>query len=68
MSEKGLERLEQLLPTDFVRIHRSYLVRTTDIRELVASEGSRTAVELRDGTRLPVGRSRLPVLRKRREA
>ncbi|WP_426748952.1 LytTR family DNA-binding domain-containing protein [Myxococcus faecalis] len=49
-------------------MHRSYLVRTTDIRELVASEGSRTAVELRDGTRLPVGRSRLPVLRKRREA
>ncbi|NPD23469.1 LytR/AlgR family response regulator transcription factor [Corallococcus exiguus] len=68
LSEKSLERLEQLLPADFLRIHRSYLVRVTDIRELVVSEGSRTAVELRDGTRLPVGRSRLGVLRKRLEA
>lgn len=68
LSEKSLERLEQLLPADFLRVHRSYLVRLTDIRELVASEGSRTAVELRDGTRLPVGRSRLSALRKRLEA
>ncbi|RYZ43437.1 MAG: response regulator transcription factor [Myxococcaceae bacterium] len=68
LSEKSLERLEQLLPADFLRIHRSYLVRATDIRELVASEGSRTEVELRDGTRLPVGRSRLGALRKRLDA
>jgi DNA-binding LytR/AlgR family response regulator len=68
LSEKSLERLEQLLPADFVRIHRSYLVRVTDVRQLIASEGSRTAVELRDGTRLPVGRSRLAELRKRLEA
>ncbi|WP_342380737.1 LytTR family DNA-binding domain-containing protein [Myxococcus stipitatus] len=68
LSEKSLERLEQLLPADFFRIHRSYLVRVADIRELVTSEGSRTAVELKDGTRLPVGRSRLSLLRKRLEA
>lgn len=68
LSEKSLERLEQLLPPDFARIHRSYLVRLTDVRQLIASEGSRTAVELRDGTRLPVGRSRLAELRRRLEA
>ncbi|NTX01377.1 response regulator transcription factor [Myxococcus sp. CA051A] len=68
LSEKSLERLEQLLPADFFRIHRSYLIRVTDIRELISTEGSRTSVELRDGTRLPVGRSRVGVLRKRLEA
>jgi DNA-binding LytR/AlgR family response regulator len=67
LSEKSLERLEALLPADFVRIHRSYLVPLQDMARLWTLEGSRTAVELKDGTRLPVGRSRMKALKERLE-
>ncbi|MCP3137598.1 LytR/AlgR family response regulator transcription factor [Pyxidicoccus xibeiensis] len=63
LSEKSLDRLEALLPTDFVRIHRSHLVPLQDVTRLWTLEGSRTAVELKDGTRLPVGRSRVKALK-----
>ncbi|MDC0710023.1 LytTR family DNA-binding domain-containing protein [Stigmatella sp. ncwal1] len=63
LSEKSLERLEALLPPDFVRIHRSYLISWRDVACLWSLEGSRTAVELKDGTRLPVGRSRVKALK-----
>jgi DNA-binding LytR/AlgR family response regulator len=68
LSEKSLDRLEVLLPADFVRIHRSYLVPLQDVARLWTQEGSRTAVELKSGTRLPVGRSRLKALRERLDA
>lgn len=65
LSEKSLERLQALLPPDFVRIHRSHLVRLSEVVRLWTLEGSRTEVQLRDGTRLPVGRSRVETLRAR---
>ncbi|WP_163998880.1 LytR/AlgR family response regulator transcription factor [Pyxidicoccus caerfyrddinensis] len=68
LSEKSLDRLEALLPTDFVRIHRSYLVPLQDVARLWTQEGSRTDVELRSGTRLPVGRSRVKALKARLDA
>ncbi|WPB79979.1 LytTR family DNA-binding domain-containing protein [Archangium violaceum] len=63
LSEKSLERLEALLPTDFVRIHRSYLIPLQEVVRLVSQEGSRTAVELKSGTQLRVGRSRVKALK-----
>ncbi|RKH39471.1 LytR/AlgR family response regulator transcription factor [Corallococcus sicarius] len=65
LSEKSLERLQALLPSDFQRIHRSHLVRLSEVVRLWTLEGSRTEVQLRDGTRLPVGRSRVEALRAR---
>jgi DNA-binding LytR/AlgR family response regulator len=67
LSEKSLERLEALLPTDFVRVHRSYVVPLQDVVRLWTQEGSRTDVELKGGTRLPVGRSRVKALKERLE-
>ena len=65
LHDKSLERLEAVLPGDFARIHKSLLVRFADIAALHAHEGSRYEAELRDGTRLPVGRTRYPGLRAR---
>ncbi|MCY1041952.1 LytTR family DNA-binding domain-containing protein [Corallococcus sp. bb12-1] len=65
LSEKSLERLQVLLPSDFLRIHRSHLARVSEVVRLWTLEGSRTEVQLRDGTRLPVGRSRVEALRTR---
>lgn len=56
--DQGLGRLEARLPEAFVRIHKSYVVRFTMISRLIVMRGSRYFAELRNGQRLPVGRSR----------
>lgn len=58
LHEKTLERLEKVLAPLFERIHRSYLVRLSAIKALHTHEGSRYEVELKNGVRLPVGRTR----------
>ena len=53
------------MPDDFVRIHRSYVVRMSAVAHVLAREGSRYAVELHDGATLPVGRTRVDTVRER---
>jgi two-component system LytT family response regulator len=53
-------------PRRFVRVHRSYLVRLGQVRDLVdGAEAGDAAVRLRDGTVLPVSRRRLSEVRAR---
>lgn len=65
LHDKTLEKLEAILPGDFTRIHKSYLVRLSAIKALHAAEGSHYEVELKNGTRLPVGRTRYKELREK---
>ncbi|MDJ1494504.1 LytTR family DNA-binding domain-containing protein [Cytophagaceae bacterium DM2B3-1] len=61
--DKSLERLEQLLPQTFERIHKSYLVETSQIKEIIVQSGSSYKVLLTNGELLPVGRTRYKILR-----
>jgi DNA-binding LytR/AlgR family response regulator len=63
--EKLLERLEAALPPHFERIHKSFIVDVRHVKRLEMREGSRYSVVLADGTRLPVGRTRVQSLRRR---
>jgi two-component system response regulator LytT len=65
LHDKLLDRVESGLPAHFMRIHKSYVVDLRAVARLVAEEGSRYAVILSDGTRLPVGRTRVAELRSR---
>jgi DNA-binding LytR/AlgR family response regulator len=65
LHDKSLDRLAALLPGEFTRIHKSYLVRFGDVVALHAFEGSHYEAELRGGARLPVGRTRYKELRTR---
>lgn len=65
LHDKTLEKIGAALPPDFERIHRSYLARLSSIRALHASEGSHYEAELRNGVRLPVGRTRYKELREK---
>lgn len=56
---------EQLDPTHFIRIHRSSIVRVDEVEMLMRKAGGRYEVQLRNGTRLPVGRSRRADLEER---
>jgi two-component system, LytTR family, response regulator LytT len=65
LHDKNLEKLQAVLPAVFERIHKSYIVRWPMVKALHAGEGSRYEVELRNGLRLPVGRTRYKELREK---
>ena len=65
LSDKSLDKLEQLLPPSFLRIHRSYIVPFKNCVQLSAASGSRYGLVLANGVLLPVGRSRLQALKAR---
>jgi DNA-binding LytR/AlgR family response regulator len=55
--DKCLGRVEAALPRSFMRIHKSFLVRFAMVARLHVQKGSRYFAELKNGLRLPVGRS-----------
>lgn len=62
--DKKMEHLEQILPANFVRIHRSFIV---DISQIASFERKTTGaykVELKDHTVLPLGKKRLKTFTK----
>ncbi|MGH8147411.1 MAG: LytR/AlgR family response regulator transcription factor, partial [Rhodanobacteraceae bacterium] len=65
LHQKTLSNLEMLLPERFIRIHRSCIVNLDEVSTLRSREGSRYEVTLKDGRNLPVGRSRVDMLRAR---
>jgi two-component system, LytTR family, response regulator LytT len=65
LHDKTLEKLHALLPPGFERIHKSYVVRWSAVKALRAQEGSHYEAELRNGLRLPVGRTRYKELREK---
>ncbi len=65
LHDKGLDRLAQVLPADFVRIHRSHIVAWREVVSLEAESGSRYHLVLKSGARLPVSRARVKELRQR---
>lgn len=60
LHRKTLDSLEQVLPDRFRRAHRSYIVDTAQIQEIVSSPGSRYDLLLKNGDSIPLSRSRYP--------
>ncbi|MEP0985057.1 LytTR family DNA-binding domain-containing protein [Ekhidna sp.] len=58
LHDKSLEKLEQLLLHTFERIHKSYLVKIDEIKEIKVSSGSKYTVVLKSGDLLPIGRTK----------
>ena len=63
LHDKPLASLGAVLPPDFVRCHRSYVVNLRHVRSLHAGSGSRYWLVLNDGTELAVGRAHVAALR-----
>lgn len=64
LHDKSLDRLEAILPPQFMRIHRSHIVDWQAVVRLESRTGSRYFLVLAGGGRLPVGRARVEDLRK----
>jgi DNA-binding LytR/AlgR family response regulator len=63
LHDKSLEKLEQLLPGSFERIHKSYIVPINQAKEIIVHTGSKYLLELKNGEILPIGRSRYKELK-----
>jgi two-component system LytT family response regulator len=65
LKQKTMKYFEShLSPDEFVRIHRSYIVRVSEITQMQLYEKDSYIVILKDGTKLPVSKGGLPALKK----
>ena len=66
LKQKTMKFFEAHLPSgDFVRIHRSYIVRLSEIEQMQLYEKESYIVILKNGVKLPVSKSGLPKLKKK---
>ncbi len=66
LKQKTMKFFEAHLPAeDFVRIHRSYIVRLSEIAQMQLYEKESYIVILKNGVKLPVSKSGLPRLKKK---
>ena len=65
LHDKSLEKLEQLLSPSFYRIHKSYLVKMLEVKEIKVASGSKYMAELQNGTVLPIGRTKYKDLKEK---
>ncbi len=63
--EKSLDSIELLLKSDFIRIHRSFIVRSDSIASIQTAQGSRYSIEMKNGSTLPIGRTKIDSVRQR---
>ncbi len=65
LHDKSLEKLEQLLSPTFYRIHKSYLVKLSEIKEITVASGSKYMAELRNEAVIPIGRTKYKDLKEK---
>ena len=58
LHDKSLEKLEQLLSPAFERIHKSYIVKMSEVKGILVEPGSKYIAELKNGERIPIGRTK----------
>jgi DNA-binding LytR/AlgR family response regulator len=63
LSNKKLDQLEQLLPSNFARIHKSYIVDMNRAINIIIQPGSKYELQLDDDLILPIGRTRYKELK-----
>jgi two-component system response regulator LytT len=62
---KSLDKLEDLLPATFFRIHKSFIIQLSILKEIHISAGSRYNAEMVTGEMIPIGRTFYKALKAR---
>ena len=63
LHHNNLEKIDVLLPANFQRIHKSYIVNFYYVQSIMTHGGSRYSIKLKTGDELPVSRARYPELK-----
>jgi DNA-binding LytR/AlgR family response regulator len=64
LAGKRLSEIEAVLPSTFLRVHRSFLVNLAQVRRLERSASGTGSLFLADGSEIPVSRRIMPKVRK----
>jgi two-component system response regulator LytT len=59
LHSKNIEKIMQLLPECFLRVHRSYIVNMNYVKKLNIKEGSRYFLQIDSNMEIPVGRTKV---------
>ncbi|MBC7842438.1 MAG: response regulator transcription factor [Gemmatimonadaceae bacterium] len=62
LHDEPIAHLERQLPSDFLRVHRSHIVRRDSVRRVLDGPGGTRIIELRNGARVPVSRRRVALV------
>lgn len=65
LHDKPLTELCKVLPPVFERIHKSFVVNMSEVRDILVSSGSKYELALKNGKQLPIGRTRYKEVRQR---
>lgn len=65
LHDKSLEKLQQLLPNTFERVHKSFLVAIEQCEKIIVNSGSKYELMLKNGEILPIGRTRYAQLKEK---
>ncbi|MFT5141983.1 MAG: two-component system response regulator LytT [Rhodothermales bacterium] len=63
LHHKNLEKIDRLLPSNFCRVHKSYIVNFYFVQSLTSHGGSKYSLLLKTGQELPVSRTRYQELK-----
>mgnify|MGYP005725447645 CR=1 FL=1 len=63
LHDKSLNKLDAILPESFVRIHKSYIVKMSAVKNILVHSGTRYEVVLNDTIKLPIGRTKYKELK-----
>ena len=65
LHDKALDKLHHLLPDGFERIHKSYIVKMSEMQHIKIHQGSKYVMILKNSTTLPIGRTRYKELKEK---
>jgi len=63
LHSKNIEKIMQLLPVNFLRVHRSYIVNMTTVKKIIITEGSRYLLHINDDLEIPIGRTKYKMVK-----
>lgn len=67
LHDKSLDSLLAILPNTFERIHKSYIVRISEVKEVLVHSGNKYELILNNELILPIGRTRYKEVKQRWE-
>ena len=65
LHDKSLVQLMPILGEVYERVHRSYIVKMSEVRDIQVFKGGKYELELKNGDLIPMGRSKYKVIREK---
>jgi len=64
LHHSNLEKIDRLLPENFIRVHKSYIVNIYSVSKFISHGGSKYSVTLKNNVSLPISRSKFKEIKK----